>query len=132
MLRIAFAVAALALAVTADAAQMYRIDLKVEEKGKPTDTPLTLLEAGKDASIEIADADGTGRRYELRLDGGEDAQGRTSGVVHLRVVDIRKHREHERGVGTVAIERLGVPLRWQPEKRVKDLAIDVTVYRQPF
>jgi hypothetical protein len=132
-MRIATALLGLLLPVVACAAPMYRIDLRVTEKDRPPDEqPLTMLvEGGKDASMEIGGPDGS-RRYEMRVDAQEDAKGRATGTVHLRVVRITPRGERELGRDAVKFERLGYPVAWQPKKRVKGLDIQVTLYRQPF
>ena len=132
-MRTAIALLGLLLPVVAFAAPMYRVDLVVTEKGRPPDEqPLTMLvEGGKDASIEIGGPDAS-RRYEMRVDAQADAKGRETGTVHLRVVDVTPRKERELGRDAVKFERLGYPVAWQPRKRVKDLDIQVTLYRQPF
>lgn len=132
-MRIATALLGLLLPVVTCAAPMYRVDLKVTEKGRTDEQPLTmLLEGGKEASMEIGGPDG-GRRYELRVDGDEGAKGRPpSATVHLRVFDVTPRGRKELGSDDVKFERLGWPVAWQPKKRVKGLDIQVTLFRQPM
>lgn len=133
MLRTILFVLALVAAGTAHAEKMYRVDLKVHEANTPEANPLILLEAGKDASMEISRPDGSARRYELRVDARQDEKGVTYGTVHLRVLDItKKKRERVLGNADVVFTRTGETVAWKPAKPPKGLAIDVTLYLQPM
>lgn len=133
MLRTILFVLALVAAGTAHAEKMYRVDLKVHEANTPEANPLILLEAGKDASMEIGRPDGSARRYELRVDARQDEKGVTYGTVHLRVLDItKKKRERVLGNADVVFTRTGETVAWKPAKPPKGLAIDVTLYLQPM
>ncbi|HET7844770.1 MAG TPA: hypothetical protein VFL14_11505 [Xanthomonadales bacterium] len=132
MTRLLLAFVALAFASSAHAGKLYRVDLRITEEGKPPDSPLLIVENGKQGSIEVAGPDGKGRRYEIRVDASEDAKGKTTGTVDVRAVNVTKRGDKELGRDVVAIAQTGVPFDWKPKKKPKGLEIQVVLYLQPM
>jgi hypothetical protein len=99
----------------------YAQSVAERKRAEPgNDIATMLVEGGKDASMQVAGANGIGRRYELRVDGEEDANGKTTGTVHLRVVRVTPRGEHELGNDSVRIDQIGTPVAWKPAKPVRN------------